>query len=59
MKTQEELTQLKHEYETLNNKLKDLTEDELKEVTGGNSWSDYYGDEGKDGGDPGYMEPFN
>ena len=35
MKTQEELNQLKVEYETLNNKLKELTENELKEVTGG------------------------
>ncbi len=34
-KTQEELIQLKIEYESLNNKLKELTEDELKEVTGG------------------------
>lgn len=34
-KTQEELTQLKEEYETLNNKLKELSEDELKMVTGG------------------------
>ena len=49
-KTQEEL---KVEYETLNNKLKELTEDESKEVTGGNSWGVYYGDEGKDGGEPG------
>ena len=36
-KTQEELTQLKKEYETLNNKLKELTEDELRLVTGGSS----------------------
>lgn len=35
MKTQEELKQLKEEYEVLNNKLKELTEEELKEVTGG------------------------
>ena len=34
-KTQEELNQLKNEYETLNNKLNELTEDELKSVTGG------------------------
>ena len=34
-KTQEELTQLKTEYETLNNKLKELSDDELKQVTGG------------------------
>ena len=35
MKTQEELKELKNEYETLNNKLKELSEDELKEVIGG------------------------
>ena len=34
-KTQEELTQLKTEYETLNNKLKELTDEELNVVTGG------------------------
>ena len=37
MKTQEELNTLKTEYETLNNKLKELTEEELSEVTGGNA----------------------
>ena len=37
MKTQEELNQLKVEYETLNNKLKELSEDELGYVTGGHS----------------------
>ena len=35
MKTQEELRELKEEYEALNNKLKELTEEELKLVTGG------------------------
>ena len=35
MKTKEELTQLKIEYETLNNKLKELSEEELEMVTGG------------------------
>lgn len=35
MKTKEELTVLKEEYETLNAKLAELTEDELKQVTGG------------------------
>ena len=41
-KTKEELQQLKKECEALNNKLKELTEDELKEVTGGISapWSE-------------------
>lgn len=34
-KTQEELDQLKAEYETLKTKLQELTEDELKKVTGG------------------------
>ena len=34
-KTQEELNQLINEYRTLNTKLKELTEDELKLVTGG------------------------
>ena len=35
MKTKEELNQLKTEYETLTTKLKELTEDELRQVTGG------------------------
>ena len=35
MKTKEELNQLKIEYETLSGKLQELTEDELKQVTGG------------------------
>ena len=41
-KTKEELKELKEEYETLNNKLQKLTEDELKQVTGGNTspWSE-------------------
>ena len=34
-KTKEELNTLKIEYETLTNKLKELTEDELNIVTGG------------------------
>ena len=34
-KTQDELKELKEEYEKLSNKLKELTEDELKFVTGG------------------------
>ena len=36
-KTKEELNTLKQEYEALNNKLKELTEDELSIVTGGNN----------------------
>ena len=39
-KTQEELRELKEEYEALNNKLKELTEDELKLVTGGTQEND-------------------
>ena len=35
MKTQEELNALKEEVVTLNEKLKELTEEELKQVTGG------------------------
>ena len=35
MKTQEELRELKEEYEALNNKLKELTEEELKLVISG------------------------
>lgn len=34
-KTKEELVQLKQEYESLNDKLKNLSEEELKEVVGG------------------------
>ena len=36
-KTKEKLNELKNEYETLNNKLKELSEDELSIVTGGNN----------------------
>ena len=35
MKTQDELKELKEEYESLTSKLKELTEDELMAVTGG------------------------
>lgn len=35
MKTKEELQELKTEYEALNKKLAELTEDELKQVVGG------------------------
>ena len=35
MKTQEELNALKEEYETLNKKLCDLSEEELSQVSGG------------------------
>lgn len=37
-KTQEELKQIKKEYELFNEKLKELTEDELKFVIGGNQY---------------------
>ena len=35
MKTKEELNTIEEEVETLNNKLKELTEDDLAQVTGG------------------------
>lgn len=35
-KTQEELNLLKQEYKTLSIKLKELTDEEIKQVTGGN-----------------------
>lgn len=40
-KTKEELQQLKVEYETLNNKLQELTSEELKIVTGGTQYHAY------------------
>lgn len=50
MKTKEELNALKNEIETMNLKLAELTEDELKEVVGGWNWGDNWGDEGYFGG---------
>ena len=44
MKTKEELSALKDEYEALTQKLRELTEDELKQVTGGWHWGDNWGD---------------
>lgn len=43
MKTKEELGKLKEEYTELNKKLSELTEEELKQVTGGlqYDWRDY------------------
>ena len=38
MKTKEELNALKEEVETLNKKLRELTEEELAEVTGGKDY---------------------
>ena len=46
MKTKEELNALKKEVEMLNKKLAELTEDELKQVTGGWHWGDNWGDDG-------------
>ena len=41
MKSKEELTALKEEVETLNKKLAELTEEELKQVAGGiEDWQD-------------------
>ena len=42
MKTKEELNALKEEVETLNSKLAELTDDELKEVVGGAGDPDEY-----------------
>ena len=42
-KTKEELNALKEEFETVNKKLVELSEDELKQVTGGNAGSDIEG----------------
>lgn len=42
LKTKEELDLLKEEYESLNNKLSELSENELKEVTGSFIDSDDY-----------------
>ena len=39
-KTKEELDQLKKEYEELNNKLRDLSEDEINLITGGSQQKD-------------------
>ena len=39
VKTKEELNELKNEYETVTNKLNELSEDELEYVTGGLSVS--------------------
>ena len=47
MKTKEELNALKEEVETLNKKLHELTEDELKQITGGayiNEKNNVFGD---------------
>ena len=46
MKTLEELTTLKEEIEVLNNKLAELTEDELAQVSGGAEDADPWEDGG-------------
>lgn len=43
VKTKEELMQLKNEYESLNNKLQNLSKEELDEIVGGYVSSDEYG----------------
>ncbi len=40
MKTKEELNALKEEYENMNKKLAELSEDELKQVAGGLKYED-------------------
>ena len=42
MKSKEELNALKEEIETLNKKLHELTEEELAQVSGGNTGTCYY-----------------
>lgn len=46
MKTEQELKKLKMEVETLNEKLRELSKEELEAVTGGNSWNEYWGEDG-------------
>lgn len=46
MKTNEELNALKNEFINLNAKLAELNVEELEQVTGGNSWNEYWGEEG-------------
>ena len=40
MKTKEELTAIKEEFEALNKKLAELSDEEIKQVTGGD-WYDF------------------
>lgn len=49
MKTKEELNALKNEVETLNKKLAELSEEELKEVVGGIGYPDPMGETMSDG----------
>lgn len=46
MKTKEELNAIKEEVENLKNKLAELTDDELTQITGGNWWPMYEGEDG-------------
>ena len=46
MKTKEELYAIKEKIDALNEKLAELTDEELKQVTGGNCWPEYYGKKG-------------
>ena len=41
MKTQEELSELREEVEILGRKLRDLTDEELEQVTGGYPYKEY------------------
>ena len=45
MKTPEELNAIKAELEALSKKLRELSEEELKQVTGGWNWGDNWGDD--------------
>ena len=46
MKTIDELEAIKEEIDALNKKFAELTDEELKQVTGGNWWPEYYGEDG-------------
>ena len=46
MKSEKELSELKEEFTALKKKLSELTEEELEQVTGGNKWPDYWGEDG-------------
>lgn len=59
MKTTEELNALKEEVETLNGKLAELTEEELKQVTGGIGFDPFEKLEGTVGLNPDDIESIN
>ena len=50
-KSKEELNAIKEDVETLNNKLTELTDDELKQVTGGEDSDSYVTNDINDGFD--------